>query len=37
MEIEVLVCTLSGEQRLERRTVPEDWFVEPQLDRGNEI
>ncbi len=26
MEIEVLVCTLSGEQRLERRIVPVDWF-----------
>lgn len=37
MEIEVLVCTLSGEQRVERRTVPEGWFVEQQLENEREI
>ena len=27
MKIEVLVCTLNGNQRMEYRDVPEEWFL----------
>ena len=36
MKIEVLVCTISGEQHMEQREVPMDWFESARKEMPNQ-
>jgi hypothetical protein len=36
MKIEVLVCTLNGNQRMEYRDVPEEWFLSTEKELNSE-